>query len=103
MMSYLCTRPPRILRFCGSRMTADAAQNQSSCRRLLSFFVRIVNRPTGERAFLNLGRHLFVTHGALRHSSGPDLFKKLWNVFNKHPPRLSILVGLLPTCYMRCQ
>ena len=101
MMSYLCTQPPRILRFGSSRMTTGAAQNPSHCRRLLSFSVRIVNRPTGERAFLNLERHLFVTHRAPRFSSRPSLFKKLWNVFNKHPPR--ILFGVLPTCYMRCQ
>jgi hypothetical protein len=103
MMSYLCTQPPRILRLCSSRMTTGAAQNQSSCRRLLGFCVRIVNRPSGQRAFFNLERHLFVTHGALRFSSRPGLFKKLWNVFNKQSPRLSILYGLLPTCYMRCQ
>lgn len=84
-------------------MTTGAAQNPSTCRQLLSFFVRIVNRPTGERAFLNLERHLFVTHRALRLSSRPSLFKKPWNVFNKQPPRLSILFGLLPTCYTRCQ
>jgi hypothetical protein len=74
MMSYLCTQPLRMLRFFGSRMTTDAAQNQ-----------------------------LFVTHGALRFSPRLSLFKKLWNVSNKLPPRLSILVGLRPTCYMRCQ
>ena len=102
-MSYLCTQPHRMLRFCGSRMTTGAAQNPSHCRQLLSFFERIVNRPAGERAFLNLERHLFVTHGALRFSSRPGLFKKLWNVFNSQLPRLSILFGLLPACYMRCQ
>lgn len=101
MMGYLCTQPPRILRFCSSRMTAGAAQTHSPCRRLLNFLVRIVNRPAGEHAFLKLERHLFVTHGALRFSSRPDLFTKLWNAFNKSPPR--ILFGVLPTCYMRCQ
>jgi hypothetical protein len=84
-------------------MTTGAAQNPSPCRRLLVFFVRIVNRPAGERASLNLERQLFVTDGALRFSSRSSLLKKLWNVFNKHPPRLSILFGLVPTCYMRCQ
>lgn len=84
-------------------MTTGAAQNPSPCRRLLSFLVRIVNRPTGERAFLKLERHLFVTDGALHFSSRPGLFKKLWNAFNKHPPRLSTLFGVLPMCYMRCQ
>lgn len=103
MMSYLCTQPPRILRLCSSRMTTGAAQNPSPCRRLLSFFVRTVNRPAGERAFLNLERHLFDAYGALRFSSRPGLFKKPWNVFNKHPPHLSILFGLVPMCYMRCQ
>lgn len=82
------------------------AAAQTPCRHfrvtLPPFFVTAVNRQARQRALLNLERGLFVTNSAPFFAC-ISLLKKLWIVFNQRLPRLSILDGLLPTCYVRCQ
>ena len=101
-MNYLCKQPPRIFRFNRSGIATGPVYTRSTCRQLVLFLMRAVNRPTRRRASLNLERHLFVTNRGPFFVPCTSSFKKLWNAFNQRLPRLSILRGL-PTCYVRCQ
>ena len=105
-MNYLCTQPPRMSGSNGSSAAPGLAAAPTTCRHfrviLTPFFVTAVNRQARQRAFLNLERDLFVTNSAPFFAC-ISLFEKLWIVFNQRLPRLSILDGLLLTCYARCQ